>query len=93
MPEALATPLPTDPLVLRYLEHVRVEKRLAARTHTLYTLDLERLSQFAAGVNVPLLQLQTAHIRRFVAQMHSGGALRSFSRAGVVFSSGPPARG
>ena len=73
MPEALATPLPTDPLVLRYLEHVRVEKRLAARTHTLYTLDLERLSQFAAGVNVPLLQLQTAHIRRFVAQMHSGG--------------------
>ena len=62
-----------DPLVLRYLEHVRVEKRLAARTHTLYTLDLERLSQFAAGVNVPLLQLQTAHIRRFVAQMHSGG--------------------
>ena len=62
-----------DPLVLRYLEHVRVEKRLAARTHILYTLDLERLSQFAAGVNVPLLQLQTAHIRRFVAQMHSGG--------------------
>ena len=73
MPDAPATPPPTDPLVLRYLEHVRVEKRLAARTHTLYTLDLERLSQFAAGVNVPLLQLQTAHIRRFVAQMHSGG--------------------
>ena len=46
---------------------------LAARTLTLYTLDLEKLAQFAASVNVPMLQLQTAHIRRFVAQMHSGG--------------------
>ncbi len=67
------TPTTLDPQVLRYLEHVRVEKRLAARTLTLYTLDLEKLAQFAVGVNVPLLQLQTAHIRRFVAQMHSGG--------------------
>ena len=33
--------LPIDPQVLRYLEHVRVEKRLAARTLTLYTLDPE----------------------------------------------------
>ncbi len=61
------------PEVLRYLEFVRVEKRLAARTHTLYTLDLEKLAQFAAGVNQPLLALQNAHIRRFVAQMHSAG--------------------
>ncbi|MCE1191194.1 MAG: tyrosine recombinase XerC [Acidovorax sp.] len=68
MPEA-----PPDPHVLRYLEHVRVEKRLAARTLTLYTLDLQRLAQFAAGVNLPLLQLTSAHIRRFVAQMHSAG--------------------
>ena len=29
-----------DPLVRRYLEHVRVEKRLAERTVALYTLDL-----------------------------------------------------
>lgn len=69
----LPASLPTDPQVLRYLEHVRVEKRLAARTLTLYTLDLEKLAQFAAGVNLPLLQLTSAHIRRFVAQMHSGG--------------------
>ena len=73
MPETPAAPTTLDPHVLRYLEHVRVEKRLAARTLTLYTLDLEKLAQFAASVNVPMLQLQTAHIRRFVAQMHSGG--------------------
>ena len=64
---------PLPPEALRYLEHVRVEKRLAARTVTLYTLDLEKLVRFAAQGEVPLLRLQTAHIRRFVAQMHSGG--------------------
>jgi integrase/recombinase XerC len=61
------------PEAQRYLEHVRVEKRLAARTHTLYALDLEKLVQFASVVNVRLLQLQPAHIRRFVAQMHGAG--------------------
>lgn len=61
------------PEALQYLEHVRVEKRLAARTLTLYTLDLERLAAFAAGVELPLLRLTGAHIRRFVAQMHAGG--------------------
>ena len=62
-----------DPHVLRYLEHARVEKRLAERTLMLYTLDLEKLAQLAAGVDVPLLQLTSAHIRRFVAQMHGAG--------------------
>ena len=33
MSEALAAPTTLDPEVLRYLEHVRVEKRLAARGH------------------------------------------------------------
>lgn len=66
-------PGPLPPQVLQYLEHVRVEKRLAARTHTLYTLDLERLGRMAHEVGVPLLQLTAGHIRRFVAQMHGGG--------------------
>jgi len=65
--------LSLPPEALQYLEHVRVEKRLAARTLTLYTLDLQRLAVFAAGVDLPLLRLTSAHIRRFVAQMHSGG--------------------
>ena len=69
----MTAPASLPPEVLRYLEHVRVEKRLAARTHALYALDLEKLGQFASGVNVPLLQLQPAHIRRFVAQMHGAG--------------------
>ncbi len=66
-----APPLPA--VVLAYLEHVRVEKRLAARTLTLYTLDLQKLLGFALAAQVELLALQVPHIRRFAAQMHSGG--------------------
>jgi integrase/recombinase XerC len=62
-----------DAVAQQYLEHVRVEKRLSARTLALYQLDLERLSTLAAAIQVPLLQLQTAQLRRFVAQMHSQG--------------------
>ena len=62
-----------DPLVVRYLEHVRVERRLAARTVTLYELDLIKLAEYAKSASVELLGVQTSHIRRWVAQMHSGG--------------------
>ncbi len=60
-------------LVARYLDHVRFEKRLAERTVTLYSLDLEKLTDFAAQANVALESVQSTHIRRWVAQMHSGG--------------------
>jgi integrase/recombinase XerC len=60
-------------LVERYLEHVRVEKRLAARTVELYSLDLQRLVENAAKAGVELTRVQNAHIRRWVAQMHGAG--------------------
>ena len=60
-------------LVERYLEHVRVEKRLAARTVELYALDLQKLAAQAAVAGVELTQVQTAHVRRWVAQMHGAG--------------------
>ncbi len=60
-------------LVEKYLEHVRVGKRLATRTVELYALDLERLQTSAQAAGVDLLQVQTAHVRRWVAQMHAGG--------------------
>ena len=72
-----APPLAAAPadaaLVERYLEHVRVERRLAARTVTLYSLDLEKLSDFAAAAGIGLRAVQPAHVRRWVAQMHAGG--------------------
>ncbi len=60
-------------LVERYLEHVRVEKRLAPRTVELYALDLQRLGENAAKAGVELTRVQNAHVRRWVAQMHAGG--------------------
>jgi len=60
-------------LIERYLEHVRVEKRLAQRTVELYALDLQKLSENAAKANVKLTRVQNAHVRRWVAQMHSAG--------------------
>ncbi|MBT9552916.1 MAG: tyrosine recombinase XerC [Hydrogenophaga sp.] len=60
-------------LIQAYLTHVRVEKRLATRTVELYTLDLQRLSQQAAQASLALRQVHSAHIRRWVAQMHGAG--------------------
>lgn len=71
-------------LVERYLEHVRVEKRLAARTVELYALDLQKLSGYATTAGVPLTQVQNAHVRRWVAQMHGGG--RSGRGIGLILS-------
>jgi integrase/recombinase XerC len=60
-------------LVRAYLTHARVEKRLAERTVTLYTLDLDKLTEQARAAGVSLRSVQASHIRRWVAQMHSGG--------------------
>jgi integrase/recombinase XerC len=60
-------------LVEAYLAHARVEKRLAARTLELYAADMVRLAQSAHAAGIGLRQVQGAHVRRWVAQMHSGG--------------------
>jgi integrase/recombinase XerC len=60
-------------LIDRYLEHVRVEKRLAQRTVELYSLDLHKLVDNAKQSDVELLRVQNAHVRRWVAQMHGAG--------------------
>jgi integrase/recombinase XerC len=60
-------------LVERYLEHVRVEKRLAARTVELYSLDLQKLTENSTKAGVEITRVQNAHIRRWVAQMHGAG--------------------
>jgi integrase/recombinase XerC len=62
-----------DHLTERYLEHVRVEKRLAARTVELYALDLQKLSDHAAKAGVELTHVQNGHVRRWAAQMHGAG--------------------
>jgi integrase/recombinase XerC len=59
--------------VEKYLEHVRVERRLAARTVELYAIHLQALAANAAEAGLPLDRVQTAHIRRWMAQLHGAG--------------------
>ncbi|AVO49840.1 recombinase XerC [Melaminivora suipulveris] len=68
---AAAPPLPAE--ALAYLEHARVQKRLAERTLALYTQDLQRLCAHARQLGLAPLALGSAHLRRFAAQMHAGG--------------------
>jgi integrase/recombinase XerC len=62
-----------NPLCVRYLEHVRVEKRLALRTVELYAADLQKLQSNAQIANTDLQSVNNTHIRRWVVQMHSTG--------------------
>lgn len=59
--------------LLGYRDHVLYERRLAARSVTLYTLELQRLQQLTARDGLDLLAVKPAHIRRWVAQLHSAG--------------------
>ncbi|AGX87061.1 tyrosine recombinase XerC [Candidatus Symbiobacter mobilis] len=64
---------PTDPLLLRYLDHVRFEKRLAARSVSLYAFDLARLQKLADEAGIALPTLERTQARKWMAQLHAQG--------------------
>ena len=66
-----AAPLPDE--LLRYLQHLEVERRLAARTLTVYREALQRLHAAAVAADVDLKAVQTQHVRRWLAQAHQRG--------------------
>ena len=57
------------PELQRYVEHLRVERRLAPRSVTMVHDALLRLQQAAASAQVDLRQVQTQHVRRWAAQL------------------------
>jgi integrase/recombinase XerD len=82
-------------LVDAYLTHLRVERRLADHTLESYSRDLQRLGEFAAGVEKPLQHLERRDLERFVEGLMSEGlsprsvartvaAVRGFYRFSVL---------
>ena len=63
----------TPPWVDKYLAYVRVERRLAPRTVELYAIHLQALAANAAEAGLSFDRVQTAHIRRWMAQLHGAG--------------------
>lgn len=59
--------------IARYIDHVQYEKRLAARTIALYRDDLQRLQTYCTQAQLALSQVQTSHIRQWVAALHGAG--------------------
>jgi integrase/recombinase XerC len=66
-----AAPLDAD--VVRHLEHLRVERRVASRTLQIYTDAFVRLQSLAAASAVELRMAQMHHVRRWAAQLHAQG--------------------
>jgi integrase/recombinase XerC len=62
-----------DDLVLAYLQHVQVEKKLAERTLALYNEDLNKLQLHCAEAGVALVAVNSTHMRRWVMAMHAAG--------------------
>jgi len=66
----------------RFLDHLAVERRLAARTLAIYGEALQRLQASAAAAGVELRAAQPLHIRSWVAQLRTRGlAPRSIALA------------
>jgi len=67
----------TDPVLLpeiqAFLQHLRVERRLAARTLAMYTEALLRLQASALAAAIELRAAQPHHIRSWVGQLRTRG--------------------
>ncbi len=65
-----------------YLDHLRVERRLAAHTLESYGRDLVLLARYAAGREVAIEALTRADLEAFTRELMAGGlAARSVARA------------
>lgn len=85
----------THSIIDAYLTHLEVERRLADHTLESYGRDLQRLAEFAAGLERPIQQLDRGDLEALVSQMMNEGlsprsvartvaALRGFYRFAVL---------
>jgi len=70
---AADAPRALDADVRRHLQHLEVERRLAARSLTLYAEAFARLQGFALAQGLGLREVQPHHVRRWAAALHGQG--------------------
>ena len=71
----------THDLIDAYLTHLRIERRLADHTLESYSRDLQRLGEFAAGIEKPVERIERRDLEKFVdALMTEGLSPRSVAR-------------
>ena len=73
MDTSTEAPPPLPAVIEKYLQHVRSERRLAARTVEVYAIHLQTLARLADDAGLALPQVHTAHVRRWMAQLHGAG--------------------
>ena len=59
----------------QFLQHLRVERRLAPRTLAMYGDALGWLQQMAADEGVPLAEAQAHHVRGWMVQLRERGQI------------------
>jgi integrase/recombinase XerC len=59
--------------LVRHLQHLQVERRLAERTLTMYAQAFHRLQRLAGVAAVALREVQPHHVRRWAGQLHAQG--------------------
>jgi integrase/recombinase XerC len=76
-----------------FIEHLRVQRRLAGRTLAMYTLALRRLEALARAEGVALEQAQPHHLRHWLARMrlsasaaHPGGGVEPLGPRSVAIA-------
>lgn len=69
----MTTDIDIDIDIAKHLEHLRVERRLAARTLIIYTDALTHLQRFATDAEIALRDAKVHHVRRWAAQLHATG--------------------
>jgi integrase/recombinase XerC len=70
---AAAPAAPPDALLVRHLDHLRVQRRLAERTLSMYGEAFRRLSAFCHHEGLGLTAVRTHHVRGWTARLHAQG--------------------
>jgi len=63
----------SNPLMLRHLAHLRVQRRLAERTLAMYTDAFKRLDACCAKEGLTLDTVKAHHVRGWTARLHAQG--------------------